>query len=514
MDEDLKRRSLLEDAPASIKGILEEILTLEEPTVVRVSRAVRRLEHSKPRRSERGEARELLISAVKLTGVISAPAQLVDQYLDTRKKPKPAPAPVAAPEEDGVWPEWPDGVALGRNKYGDIQATLANALLYVRYCPALRGRLVYNERDLRAEWTGAGRLPWNRDGRGASVTEDDAVEAAAWITQSDGVGFGKEQLLSAFLAEARQRQYDPVKAYLDGLEWDGTERIDRWLVDHFGAAEVPYVISVGRSWLISAVARVYEPGCKVDHMLILEGPQAYRKSEGLNALVGDDWYAEVSLDPTAKDSMQDIHGPWIVEWSELSGLSKREANALKAFLTRKVDRFRAPYGRSPENHPRRCVFSGTTNEGQYLTDTTGGRRYWPVRVTRKASPAALADIRDQLWAEAVALYRDGYQWWLSDEQESEAAEVQRSKLVEDTWDDRIGEWLTGRIDTGFIPTSEILTKALELPSSAQGTATSKRLKAAMERLGWEPARQRIAGIRMRGFLPVPEPTEDDDEVPF
>jgi len=494
------------EAARPVLWALEELG--KDATVVEVGQALSLLADGRPSRQEWVLTRELLLSAVRGISAVSSPARLVDQYLAapgnvTRIQPRRTEE--GGPErEEGEWPAWPDEVPLARNRMGEIRATLGNALLYVRFFPQIRGRLSYSERWLRCEWSTP--PPWPRPGRGPAVTDDDAVELAAWISERDGVGFGKDAIHSAMDAEARQHPSDEVRSYLEGLKWDGVERTLGWLAVYLGAEPDEWLCEAGRSWLVSAVARAMDPGCQCDYMIVLEGAQGTRKSSALRTLAGEDYFADLAMDPGSQGTIEAIHGPWIIEWSELSGLSRREAESVKGFLTRRTDRFRPAYGRKTQDLHRRCIFAGSTNEKTYLSDPTGARRYWPVRCG-EIDIEALERDRDQLWAEAVTLYESGAQRWLSAECEAAVAVEQDSRQIQDTWDDKIQAWIDARPpsvdgDDDYISTTEVLGQALDLPSSAQTTGTSRRLSASMGRLGWKSVRRRVDGVRQRGYQRV------------
>jgi putative DNA primase/helicase len=157
--------------------------------------------------------------------------------------------------------------------------------------------------------------------------------------------------------------------------------------------------------MVGAVARVFQPGCRVDHMLILEGEQGLKKSTTIEIL-GGEWYTDARLNFADKDSLLIVQGRWIIEMAELEGMNKADTSETKKFLTQHVDLFRPPYGRKLVKYPRRCVFAGTVNLDAYLKDDSGNRRFWPVRVTAIDADALRRDV-DQLWAEAVALYKAG-----------------------------------------------------------------------------------------------------------
>ena len=232
---------------------------------------------------------------------------------------------------------------------------------------------------------------------------------------------------------ARDIMHHPVRERLNGLKWDGTARLDSWLTDYLGVEPATgydaeksqahrYTSEVGLRWLISAVARVYQPGCKADHCLILEGPQGVGKSTAAATLALEDaWFADEIADLGTKDSAQDLRGKWIIELGELSALKRGEIERVKAFMSRKVDHYRPSYGRRSQDFPRQCVFIGITNADAYLGDETGGRRFWPVKVGKIDLEKLKAD-REQLWAEAVAAYRAGEKWWLDKATEALARE--------------------------------------------------------------------------------------------
>jgi predicted P-loop ATPase len=370
---------------------------------------------------------------------------------------------------------------LLKNRSGNPTGALANASLFIAHLDC--GKLAYNQRSLGVVWTQP--PPWASSSR--PLMEADAVEMARWLAEKERVPFKESVLMAAMVTEAHRHPFDPVVEYLEKLEWDGEERLDTWLIDFFGAPDEEYTRCVGAAWAISAVARAFHPGCKADHVLVLEGYQGVRKSQSLAAL-GGEYYMELGLDPRSKDTLLDIHGPWLIEWGELSGIAHRDIESMKTFLSRPVDRFRPPYGRFSSDHPRSCVFAGTTNNSSYLIDPTGNRRFWPVHVS-KCNPAALADSRDQLWAEAVHRYRNGENWWLDEQTEHLAAEQQKSRLVGDAWEEAILSALqSGKLkNTNFVSTSE-LYEVLELSTSEQTTTNARRIANIMERVGWEKCR--------------------------
>jgi predicted P-loop ATPase len=243
-------------------------------------------------------------------------------------------------------------------------------------------------------------------------------------------------------AVAREHRIHPVRAYLDLLHWDGTPRIETWASRYLGAEPTDLIHAMGSLWLISAIARVYRPGVKADHMLILEGEQGARKSTALKILAGEDWFTDELPDLGSKDAAIHMQGVWIVEIAELDAIGRAEVSRIKAFLTRTTDRFRPPYGRHTVEIKRQCVFAGTVNPDTYLRDETGNRRFWPIRCGA-IDINALARDRDQIWAEAVARFKDGAIWWLEDKELlKSASEEQGKRYQSDAWDGLIDRWLT------------------------------------------------------------------------
>ena len=241
-----------------------------------------------------------------------------------------------------------------------------------------------------------------------TVTDSVFLELRALIHAEFGFDPGKQHIEDAVYGLANHHRFHPVLDYLDGLTWDGTPRIDRWLVTYGGAEDTPYVRAVGAMFMIAAVRRVRKPGSKFDEMLVLESAQGWNKSLALRTLaVRSEWFTDQPLlGLSAKETIEQTSGKWIVEVAELQGMSKREVERIKAHLSSQKDTARLAYGRTTSEAKRQFVFVGTTNSDTYLRDTTGNRRYWPVRVQRFDVDAIERD-RDQLWAEAAQREAEG-----------------------------------------------------------------------------------------------------------
>ncbi len=251
---------------------------------------------------------------------------------------------------------------------------------------------------------------------------------------------------------AEEYRVNPLRVHLKQLVWDQVPRLGTWLIDYMGTKSGPYTEAIGRKWLISAVARAMDPGCQADHMLVMEGNQGIGKSQALRIL-GGQFYTEYSGSMTGggtghKDMVSVISGKMIVEMSELATIRKADMEALKAVLTTTIDDVRLSYERDAKSYPRTCVFAGTTNEvGQaYIADLTGARRFWPVHVGECApvNTAGLKEMRDQLWAEAVAAYESGEDWYSVPKEHvlEEQSDRQITTEGSDPWYQKIRDALT------------------------------------------------------------------------
>ena len=339
-------------------------------------------------------------------------------------------------EDDGAWRR-----KLTLNGQGAPEKSINNLRVALENDPKLAGRIRLNLFSGRLE--ADGDLPWQRPGTSPIWSDEDAAQLRLYLEPFFGK-IAKQDMLDVVAAVASNQAHHPVREWLEGLEWDGTPRLDSLLVDYLGAADTPYTRAVTRKSLVAAVARVMRPGCKYDTMLILVGGQGRHKSS-LLARLGGEWFSDSLRTFGDKDAMETIQGTWINEIAEMQALAKADVDAVKMFLSKTNDYYRAAYGRYTSDRPRQCVFFGTTNSRECLTDATGNRRFWPVDIDvtgRKKNVFADLDAeRDQIWAEAVVLWRLGEPLHLPPELEAEAVAAQEEHRQRHPWEGMIKQFL-------------------------------------------------------------------------
>jgi predicted P-loop ATPase len=386
-------------------------------------------------------------------------------------------------------PEWTSG--LMRFGSGAPQGTLANACHALRCAPELQLMLAYDVFAMKTMLVSV--PPWELEPKRFCQRvwgpHDDLL--ATEHLQRMAIPLKPQTASQAVEIIARERSFHPVLDYLDSLEWDGRRRLDTWLTEYLGADESPYTHSIGRSALIGAVARIRNPGCKVDTVPIIEGRQGLGKSSAARILF-DPWFSDELADLGGKDAAMQTQGAWLIEISELDAMTRSEVSRIKAFVSRATDRFRPPYGARVIESPRSCVFWGTTNSESYLKDETGGRRFWPIKAGR-INVEALAGARDQLWAEADRLYRAGAAWWIvNPEAERIAVGEQTARYQGDPWDDAIGAHLKTVTD---VSVAEILRDVLHIDIGRQTQADMNRAVRALKVRGLQRYQERTGDKR-------------------
>lgn len=340
--------------------------------------------------------------------------------------------------------------SLELTKKGDVAATIMNIKIILQHDPRIAERYYYDA--FRRKPFACGDLPWvkQKDRNGDEWTDVDDAGLRAFLEKEYRISAAGKVSDAVELA-MQDRSRHPVREYLQGLTWDGEKRMEKLFIRYLGAEDSPYTRAVTRASLIGAVARILQPGCKHDHMLVLVGEQGRRKSTTLIKL-GGEWYTDSLHTIKGKEAFENLQGYWIIEMGEMAAAKRAEIEALKQFLSKRSDNYRAAYARRPEDHPRQCAFFGSTNDVEFLRDLTGSRRFWPVTVDDTGLTMAdklTQDVVDQIWAEAVDAYKQGEHWWLSPDMEARAAEVQAQHTPESEMAGTIREFLEREIPVDF-----------------------------------------------------------------
>lgn len=380
---------------------------------------------------------------------------------------------------------------------GYPKGNLVNALIALRHAPEWSGVLCYDEFAL-STWLERAP-PWHKGSFHARTwTPLDTTLVTEWLQLQD-INVGTDIARMAVDAASQEKPFHPVRDYLAALQWDGHRRVDNWLTTYLGADPSPYAAAIGRCFLISAVARIMDPGCKVDHMLMLEGDQGVSKSEAVRIL-GGEWFCPDLPELGTKDASLALSGRWIFEVEELDAMTRADSNTIKRFVSKRGDRFRRPYGTQVEDITRQCVFIGTTNESAYLNDPTGGRRFWPVRISA-IDTAALAQDRDQIWAEAVHAYRAGEQWWLTNPDIlHQARQEQAERQVEMPWESLVERFI-GNLSS--VSVEEVLIECIGKPKERWEQKDFNLVSRVLKKLGWEKYRARLGdGRRDNRYRPI------------
>lgn len=434
---------------------------------------------------------------------------------------------------------------LEYTKSGKLLCNIANIILILENDPALAGHIVH---DLFTGMDSAkDGLPWNKNAN--QWTDTDDANLRVWLEKHYDIT-GKEKIADALTAVLTRHSYHPIRDYLSGLTWDGVPRLDRIIIDYMGAEDSELNRAMSRKHFVAAVARVFNPGCKYDYCLIMSGAEGIGKSTLLRVM-GGKWFNDSITTLEGKEGMEQLRRAWIVELGELSSIKRSDVEQVKAHLSKQVDIYRAAYARRVLEHPRQCVFCGTTNEALFLKGDTGNRRFWVIPVVaelrkyRDWSEAIRRD-RDQLWAEAVHYYKQGEPLYLSEELEAQAK--QRQQDFNDDNDDPIVAILDKYLNT-LLPvnwdTMDIQARRSYLrdpdPLQAEGTVKRDKVCAAefiCEQLGKDmadkdykylcrrvskmigdrPEWERVSSTKhaaklygtQRGFRRVEQPDEDDD----
>lgn len=354
-------------------------------------------------------------------------------------------APEEKPKKEKINWLWAEELLLDKNN--KIKVNLRNLTLIFENDPLLKDRIALNE--FSTDFVKTEKL--------LGIRQQDPVNGDLWVDHYDikvkyylekryDMQAGLPMIREALDIISHKRAFHPVKRYLKSLEWDGKKRVETLLIDYLGVKDNAYSRAVARKVLAAAIKRIYHPGCKFDYVLILEGTQGKRKSTFVDILANG-WFTDdlKSFDDPRK-TVETLKGKWIVEIPELQAFSKSEIETIKAFFSRRVERTREAYNRRADDYPRQCIFIGTTNDTRYLKDETGNRRFWPVLTEKDVIDVdGLKENIDQIWAEAIEIYKAGEPLYLEPEVEEIARLEQAERLVDNPLSGQIESWLMTKV---------------------------------------------------------------------
>ena len=331
---------------------------------------------------------------------------------------------------------------LSYNFQGKLKSTISNFLVTIENEPLLKGSIAYNEFSNRA--VVINKLPWRSKDNKSDWSDIDDSGLREFIEKYYGLS-STAKCADALALSFEKHSYHPIKDYLNSLTWDSVKRIDTLFIDYLGAEDKVYIRTVTRKIIVAAVARVFVPGIKFDNMPVLSGPQGIGKSTLIKKL-GKDWYSDSLTTVQGKEAYEQLQGVWMIEMGEMMATKKADIEATKHFLSKTEDIYRVAYGRRTSRFPRQCIFIGTTNDSEFLRDRTGNRRFWPVDVgVAPHTKNVWEDLNkyevDQIWAEAVELWKNKEPLHLNKEEEKEAAQQQDSHSEESAKAGLIEEYL-------------------------------------------------------------------------
>lgn len=335
------------------------------------------------------------------------------------------------------------------DKKGMYKASNKNIVTILENDINLKGKIAYNLFSNRTMVKGD--LPWRSVSdkvRGDIWQDSDDANLRVYIDITYGI-VAPYKINDGLAIIEKKNKYHPIIDYLNSNTWDKTSRVDTLMIDYLGAEDCEYTKSITRKMLVAAVSRVFNPGIKFDYMLVLVGRQGIGKSYIIN-LLGREWYSDSLNTVYGKEAYEQLQNAWILEMAELSATKKADAEAIKHFISKTEDSYRQAYGRRVDTFKRQCVFFGTTNENEFLKDRTGNRRYWPLMVgVNKPLKNLFKDLNkneiNQIWAEALYLYKCGEKLILEGEVEREANLKQEQHLESNSKEGMIREFLNMKL---------------------------------------------------------------------
>lgn len=374
------------------------------------------------------------------------------------------------------------GAGLDRNGKGEPLSNLNNAVRILEQDPVLAGTIWFDE-FLQRIMTGCPEREW---------TDADDLNTTLYIQRDVQLPkMGHDTVSKAVMQVAFKNTRNCVKDWLEALAWDGESRIDHFFEDYYGTEATEYTRAASRNFWLSMVARVYRPGCKADNMIVLEGSQGIGKSLSLQ-IIGGDWFTEQhesAANPKAFSEI--IQGKLLIEIGEMDSFSRTEVTRVKQVITCLSDRFRASYGRHAQDHPRQCVFVGTTNKDDWNRDETGARRFWPIACKGEIDIEGLKHNRGQMFAEAVHRLKQEETWW---SMPAEATlEEQQKRYDADPWVEPINDFAekgTLGIPLNTVTVNQLLTDCLKIDIGKITRGDQMRVATCLKVLGWKKGNRR------------------------
>lgn len=383
--------------------------------------------------------------------------------VETIEAPDDVPASVEA-----MW----DELGIARNKAGVIN-NVDNIVRVLAGWKPFKDIIWFDDFYLRY-FTTQGALA----GKHREWQDIDDINLTVLLQREFGFPKINQQTVSAAVqCRGHQCHRNEPKEWLRKQKWDGSPRVDRFFSDYFGAEFGPYTAAVSRNFWVGMIARIYQPGCQLDNMVILEGKQGIFKSKALEA-IGGKWYMEAAEEITSKDFFVALAGKLIVEIADLDSFSRADTNRIKKVITCRTDRYRQPYARATQDHPRQSIFVGTTNEQHYLRDSTGARRFWPI-ICANIDLDRIRQDREQLFAEAVVRYIAGEDWYKVPQELTQAE--QESRRDYDEWENIVQEYSIGKVEINLME----LAASMGFDKSKIDKNSQRRLGTILRHMGWE-----------------------------
>lgn len=391
-----------------------------------------------------------------------------------------------------------ESLSYDRDSKNKLRKTLNNCVNYLLSLKPISNVFRYNAFTGMIEIES--KAPWykERGEKGANISDEDITMLKYFLARVTGFEFSQQMASDAVVIAAHKRHYHPVRNYLDSLVWDGVPRLDTWMTTYGHAVDTVYTRAIARKTLCGAVRRVYDPGCKWDHVLVIEGVQGIGKSTACRIL-GRSWSGDMNLDPHNKDSVAMMLGKWIIELSEMTALKWADANALKSFITRSSDTARLSYQRHAKDYRRQSIFVGTVNPEHvgYLNDITGNRRYWIVRFVGMVDMVGLENDCNQLWAEARAVYKNEILYLQGEADCLQVVEAQ-SRMPEDPMRSNVQSWIKANPEIVKASTMEV-SGYLGLNLKSMTRNDQSRIAQALVDLGWTKKQEFEQGMHTTNY---------------